>query len=308
MSETNMKFCNSYFLVDPTKASFFDLPLLLFFPNLISKSFIDSTSDTRKTARTSFAKSCLIVWFYIFQKHIFLSTFQKHIYLINRDKTFNFFANMTQNLRSNTKLTHCFFLTLTCLFHLQSSDYSQKCHHFFFKCIFYSITLIFLKRLLWKSSPLIVVNLLSNFKICLFNFQKSYQERNLTQAFVFKASSTNPNLIVVSFRGTDPFDADDWCTDLDVSWYEMKKVGKIHAGFSRALGLQKNGWPKENISLIHQYAYYTIRQKLRDMLAIDKNSKFILTGHSIGGAIAALFPGPAQLHIWPLDKFNIYAI
>ncbi|CAN6929927.1 unnamed protein product [Brassica oleracea var. botrytis] len=136
----------------------------------------------------------------------------------------------------------------------------------------------------------------------------AYQERNLTQAFVFKASSTNPNLIVVSFRGTDPFDADDWCTDLDVSWYEMKKVGKIHAGFSRALGLQKNGWPKENISLIHQYAYYTIRQKLRDMLAIDKNSKFILTGHSIGGAIAALFPGPAQLHIWPLDKFNIYAI
>ncbi|KAF3526784.1 hypothetical protein F2Q69_00046126 [Brassica cretica] len=99
------------------------------------------------------------------------------------------------------------------------------------------------------------------------------RKKNLTQAFVFKASDTNPNLIVVSFRGTELFSSDDWCTDLDISWYELKNVGKVHAGFSRALGLQQNGWPKENISLIHQYAYYTIRQKLRDMLARDKNLK-----------------------------------
>ena len=39
---------------------------------------------------------------------------------------------MTQNLKSNTKLTHVFFGTLTCLFHPQSSDYSRKCHHFYF--------------------------------------------------------------------------------------------------------------------------------------------------------------------------------
>lgn len=76
----------------------------------------------------------------------------------------------------------------------------------------------------------------------------------------------------------------------------MKNVGKVHAGFLRALGLQQNGWPKENISLIHQYAYYTIRQKLRDMLARDKNLKFILTGHSLGGAIAALFPAILAIH------------
>ncbi|CAN8320842.1 unnamed protein product [Cochlearia groenlandica] len=126
-----------------------------------------------------------------------------------------------------------------------------------------------------------------------YDFYNAYQEGNLTQGFMFKASSSNPNLIIVSFRGTEPFSADDWCTDFDVS---MKNVGKIHAGFSRALGLQKNGWPKEVISLTHQYAYYTIRQKLRDMLAIDKNFKFILTGHSLGGAIAALFPAILAIH------------
>lgn len=76
----------------------------------------------------------------------------------------------------------------------------------------------------------------------------------------------------------------------------MKNVGKVHAGFSRALGLQKNGWPKEIITIGRQYAYYTIRQKLRDMLAKDKNLKFILTGHSLGGAIAALFPAILAVH------------
>ncbi|CAN6929937.1 unnamed protein product [Brassica oleracea var. botrytis] len=108
-----------------------------------------------------------------------------------------------------------------------------------------------------------------------YDCYNAFQGKNLTQAFVFKASDTNPNLIVVSFRGTELFSSDDWCTDLDISWYVyvLKNVGKVHAGFSRALGLQQNGWPKENISLIHQYAYYTIRQKLRDMLARDKNLK-----------------------------------
>ena len=39
---------------------------------------------------------------------------------------------MTQNLKSNTKLTHVFFETLTCLFHPQKSNYLRKCHNFFF--------------------------------------------------------------------------------------------------------------------------------------------------------------------------------
>ena len=47
---------------------------------------------------------------------------------------------MTQNLKSNTKLTHVFFGTLTCLFHPQSSDYSWKCHHFFFENAYFTLS------------------------------------------------------------------------------------------------------------------------------------------------------------------------
>jgi len=128
-----------------------------------------------------------------------------------------------------------------------------------------------------------------------------YQKQRSTEVIVIKDTSTDPNLIIVSFRGTDPFDADDWCTDLDLSWYEVKNVGKIHGGFMKALGLQKEGWPKEvNLDETQNattlYAYYTVRRHLKEILDQNPTSKFILTGHSLGGALAILFTAVLVMH------------
>lgn len=120
--------------------------------------------------------------------------------------------------------------------------------------------------------------------------------------------SKDANLILVSFRGTEPFDADDWSTDFDYSWYEVPNVGKLHMGFVEAMGLGN----RRNSSSFDQHllgnsgnpslssdsepytetsgAYYVVRDKLNELLSEHRNAKVVVTGHSLGGALAILFP------------------
>lgn len=76
-------------------------------------------------------------------------------------------------------------------------------------------------------------------------------------------------------------------------------MGKVHSGFMKALGLQKDkSWPPkiEDRDSEHLIAYYTIREKLREIFQLHKRTKFIVTGHSLGGALAVLFPAVLALH------------
>ncbi|KAL1207749.1 Triacylglycerol lipase OBL1 [Cardamine amara subsp. amara] len=306
MSKTDMKFCNSYFLVDPTKASVVDLLLLLFFPNLTSARFIDSPPDTLKSVRRSFTSRWIIVVAIFFQKILMLIR-----------KPMAFVGGLLTSWLNLVPANGGFFKLILNLLtgKLVKPDESSATYTSFIGCSdrrvdldekinvgtieYRSMLSIMASKISYENKPFITSVVKNTWKMSFegyYDFYNVYQEETLTQAFICKTSSINPNLVVVSFRGTEPFSAEDWCTDLDVSWYEMKNVGKVHAGFSRALGLQKIGWPKEIITLGHQYAYYTIRQKLRDMLAKDKSLKFILTGHSLGGAMAALFPAILAIH------------
>ncbi|XP_020269677.1 uncharacterized protein LOC109844917 isoform X2 [Asparagus officinalis] len=135
------------------------------------------------------------------------------------------------------------------------------------------------------------------------NLIKDYQKKRSTQVFILSDKPKDATLVLISFRGTEPFDADDWSTDVDYSWYEIPKLGKVHMGFLEALGLGN----RAQISTFQNYlqpknqankdtAYYAVKSKLESLLHDHKDAKFVVTGHSLGGALAILFPVVLLLH------------
>ncbi|XAR49818.1 Triacylglycerol lipase [Bertholletia excelsa] len=142
-----------------------------------------------------------------------------------------------------------------------------------------------------------------------------YQKEKSTQVFIVCDKVEDANLVLISFRGTEPFDADDWSTDFDYSWFEMPKLGKVHMGFLEALGLgsridtstfhnllqekevdNKTGEKTPITEMVEMSAYFTVRSKLKSLLNEQKAAKFIVTGHSLGGALAILFVTVLVLH------------
>ena len=126
-----------------------------------------------------------------------------------------------------------------------------------------------------------------------------------TQAFILTDRASDANLIVLAFRGTESFNARDWSTDVDLSWLCLTKLGNVHSGFLKALGLQDeksctNAFPKDLPAGVNDpskpFAYYAIRDTLRSLVAKHPKARILVTGHSLGGALAAIFPGLLAMH------------
>ncbi|KAI3955333.1 hypothetical protein MKW92_048253 [Papaver armeniacum] len=125
-----------------------------------------------------------------------------------------------------------------------------------------------------------------------YDFWNDYQHEDESpmQAFMFQDKTDDHELIVVAFRGIEPFDVEAWSSDIDISWYDLLGFGKVHGGFMKALGLQKGlGWPRD-APLLECEAPVIAFQKLTDILKKNEKAKVIVTRHSLGGALAVVFP------------------
>ncbi|KAL2906294.1 Lipase [Bienertia sinuspersici] len=93
---------------------------------------------------------------------------------------------------------------------------------------------------------------------------------------------------------------------------QIKGLGMVHKGFITALGLKicsleddnllgdsQGDFPKQinyNKKDPQRLAYYTIKEKLEEIMENNERAKFIVTGHSLGGALAILFPAILAFH------------
>ncbi|CAL9242277.1 unnamed protein product [Arabidopsis halleri] len=301
----------NYFVLDPREATVSDLIHLLFSSDLGNRKFIHSSEERLEDDLSRFRRRWIIFVSIVIQKLMIL--FKKPLYFLGfclafwlnllssnggflmilpnlfqgkiiwPEKTSATFASLNGNLDRRVELD-------------QKVERGSKRYK--------AILSIMASKLSYENINFVSSVLHNHWKMDLLGFYScwnGYQKQRSTEVIVIKDTSTDPNLIIVSFRGTDPFDADDWCTDLDLSWYEVKNVGKIHGGFMKALGLQKEGWPKEvNFDQTQKettlYAYYTVRRYLKEILEQNPTSKFILTGHSLGGALAILFTAVLVMH------------
>ncbi len=92
-------------------------------------------------------------------------------------------------------------------------------------------------------------------------------QRTNTQGFV----AANADHVVVSFRGTEPREVEDWVTDLRYKYYRTKVGGgNVHDGF----------WT----------AWKSVKDKVVDQLqtAVTNKQTIWFTGHSLGAALATL--------------------
>ncbi|XP_020236643.1 uncharacterized protein LOC109816162 [Cajanus cajan] len=303
----NKSFANSYMLLKPEDAGFFDLLRVLIYRNLSQRKFVDSHAED--SLDESLGHRWLIFLSILAQKLLQLvakplSLFGTCVeFLINLvalnggvfSLVFNFLRGklVLPDPKSEKYLSFVGNLDVRVKMDpVQREDYK-----------YYPALSMMASKASYENEAFLKTTVEDYWNmefVGFFNCLNEYQGKTTTQVFIALDKHKDRHTYVVAFRGTEPFDADAWCTDVDISWYEIPGVGRLHGGFMKALGLQKNvGWPKEieeRDKNLPPLAYYVIRDILKKGLRENDKAKFIVTGHSLGGALAILFGTILCLH------------
>ncbi|KAG6557341.1 hypothetical protein Mapa_001269 [Marchantia paleacea] len=136
-------------------------------------------------------------------------------------------------------------------------------------------------------------------------------QRSSTQFYIFTDQPKDAKAIVVAWRGTESFNGYDWSTDFDFSWYKLQNLGLVHIGFLEALGLvdrnnidsftvlenncakgrgkdSKSGL-SANVRRNRLLAYDQATNVVKELMTQNPEAKLFVTGHSLGGSLAALY-------------------
>lgn len=123
-------------------------------------------------------------------------------------------------------------------------------------------------------------------------------ENTGTQAFIASSDESNAeSILLIAFRGTERDDPRDLLSDADLRktpWIidesTKKSIGEVHNGFAKAL---TDGGEK---SVLNQ-----IKNAIREL--DGKFSKILLTGHSLGAALATLTAADFKSVAWSTKVF-----
>ncbi|XVF17681.1 hypothetical protein REPUB_Repub10bG0144600 [Reevesia pubescens] len=306
--ECDKGFSCSFMILKPEEVKFVDLFHILFSTNLENRKFVDSSEESED----SFRYRWLIFISIVAQKFLVFtskpmswmgSVIEMWLNLLSLNQ--NFFVLIMNLVRGKAEIPDkdsAKFISF-----IGNMDKRMKLDSDIKPgdgCRYYSALSMMASKASYENRAYIETIVKDHWKmeyLGFYDYWNDYQEKATTQLFFLRDKTDDHDTIVVAFRGTEPFDADAWCSDFDLSWYELPDMGKIHGGFMKALGLQKNvGWPmeyKENEIRNEPLAYYHIRDKLKELLSeSDEKTKYIVTGHSLGGALAILFPAILFFH------------
>ncbi|CAN8251383.1 unnamed protein product [Cochlearia groenlandica] len=301
-SDDEEELCRGYLILRPEELRPFELLRLLFSGNIERPSLVDSSESKEPSFRRRwliFVSLVLLKLLRFFSEPLafFGSALEFFLNFLSANSFSAFFLQGKVVMPKTTSEDYLSFIG-----HLDRRISLDKTKTRNDGDLYYASLSIMSSKLAYENSARIkyvVENHWNMNYLGLHDYWNEYQEKETTQAYMM--STDDETTVVVAFRGTETFNSEDWCSDFDITWYELPNIGRIHGGFMKALGLQNNcSWPKKplhNPKRLSPLAYYSIRDFLKTMTGHEKeHARFVLTGHSLGGALAILFVCVLMIH------------